>query len=202
MTLRHSTPGPDTSQKRHAGASRCRPGRILFVVAVAVAIALAVPVAARSGAAADVSRAALKAGFLYNFARFAEWPALPAGASIALCIVGDDEIATALAEMVSGQTISGHALDVSRPADGRTWRGCHLLFFADRETKQFDAGKAGIVALPILTVSDSRDFSQSGGIIEFYIDDGRMRFAINVDAAEHAGVRLSSRLLGLAKIVR
>jgi hypothetical protein len=199
MTQSRSPLGPSTGQKPHAGASRSR----LRPILVALAIAVAMPAAARNAAAAaDVSRAALKAGFLYNFARFAEWPALPAGAAIALCIVGDDEIAAALAEMVNGQNISGHALDVSRPTDGRTWRGCHLLFFADRETKQFAVGKSGIVALPILTVSDSKDFSQSGGIIEFYIDDGRMRFAINVDAAEHAGVRLSSRLLGLAKIVR
>ena len=58
------------------------------------------------------------------------------------------------------------------------------------------------MALPVLTVSDGKGFSQSGGIIELYIDDGRIRFAINVDAADHAGVHLSSRLLGLAKIVR
>ncbi len=198
MTLRRSTLGPGTCQKRYAGASRWRPTPIL----VALAIVVAVPVARRNAGAADVSRATLKAGFLYNFARFAEWPALPAGGSIALCIVGDDDIATALAEMVNGQTISGHPLDVSRPTDSRTWRGCHLLFFADRETKQFAAGKSGIITLPILTVSDGKDFSQSGGIIEFFVDDGRMRFAINVDAAERASVRLSSRLLGLAKIVR
>src|SRR4051812_30615347 len=168
---------------------------------VVFAAALAIPAAPRA-AAADASPGAVKAGFLYNFARFAEWPSLVAGASIAMCVVGDDEIANALTEMVHGQTISGHPLDVVRPLDSRAWRGCHLLFVADHAMRQFAAGKAAVDALPILTVSDGKGFSQAGGAIELYIDDGRMRFAINVEVAEHVGVHLSSRLLGLAKIVR
>jgi hypothetical protein len=59
-----------------------------------------------------------------------------------------------------------------------------------------------IRTLPILTISDARDFSHAGGIIELYVEDGHMRFAINVDAAERTGLRISSRLLGLAKVVR
>ena len=61
---------------------------------------------------------------------------------------------------------------------------------------------AAIKTLPVLTVSDGKGFSQAGGIIELYVEGGRMRFAINVDAAERSGLRLSSRLLGLAKVVR
>ncbi len=63
-------------------------------------------------------------------------------------------------------------------------------------------GLAEIKTLPVLTVSDGKGFSLAGGIIELYVEGGRMRFAINVDAAERSGLRLSSRLLGLAKIVR
>jgi hypothetical protein len=59
-----------------------------------------------------------------------------------------------------------------------------------------------IRALPVLTVSDGKDFSQAAGIIELYVEGGRMRFAINLDAADRSGLRLSSRLLGLAKIIR
>ena len=82
------------------------------------------------------------------------------------------------------------------------WRGCQLLFIADGEARRAGGGLGGVKTLPVLTVSDSKGFSQAGGVIELYIDDGRLRFAVNVDAAEHAGLRLSSRLLGLAKIVR
>jgi YfiR/HmsC-like len=172
------------------------------VVLIAFAMALTIPAAARATGAANASPNAVTAAFLYNFARFAEWPALPPGGSIVICIVGDDDIAAAVAETVHGQTIGGHGLEVSQPEDSHTWRACHLLYVADRERRQFAVSKVGIVALPVLTVSDSKGFSQAGGVIERYIDDGRLRFAVNVDAAEHAGLRLSSRLLGLAKIVR
>ena len=77
-----------------------------------------------------------------------------------------------------------------------------LLFIADGETPRFAGGLGGIKGLPVLTVSDGKGFVEAGGIIELYLEGGRMRFAINVDTAERAGLRLSSRLLRLARVVR
>ena len=145
---------------------------------------------------------ALKAAFLFNFAKFAEWPALPVGAPILACVVGDDRIAAALVETVRGQNISGHTVEVSRPQDSATWRTCQLLFISDAEARRAAGGLADITTLPVLTVGDGKGFSQAGGIIELYVEGQRMRFAINTDAAERAGLRLSSRLLGLARVVR
>jgi YfiR/HmsC-like len=144
----------------------------------------------------------VKAVFLYNFAKFAEWPALPPGFPIVACIVGDDAIAATFANTVHGQSIGGHTLEVRRPQDSATWRACHVLFVADAETRRSAGGLSGIKTLPVLTVSDGKGFAESSGIIELFVEGGRMRFAINVDAAEHAGLHLSSRLLGVAKIVR
>lgn len=169
---------------------------------VLVAALIAMPgVAAQSGAD-GVPDAAVKAAFLYNFAKFAEWPALAGGAPIAVCVVGSDGIAAAFIETVNGQSISGHRLEVSRPQDSAAWRHCQLLFIAGGETRKAAAGLDGIKMLPVLTVSDDKGFARNNGIIEFYVESGRMRFAINVDAVERSGLRLSSRLLGLAKIVR
>ena len=152
---------------------------------------------------ADVAQdVAVKAAFLFNFAKFAEWPALAASAPIVVCIIGDDRIADAFQETVRGQNISGHTLEVGRPADSGAWRTCHLLFLADAEARRSAAAMTAVGMLPVLTVSDSKGFSQAGGIIELYVEAGRMRFAINVDAAERSGLRLSSRLLGLAKVIR
>ena len=145
----------------------------------------------------------MKAAFLYNFAKFAEWPALPPGAPIVVCVVGDDGIAAALVDTVRGQNISGHALEVSAASGQRhvaalppaVHRRCR-----DPSDPPTDLG--GIKTLPVLTVSDGKGFSRAGGIIELYVEGGRMRFAINVDAAERSGLRLSSRLLGLAKVIR
>jgi hypothetical protein len=145
---------------------------------------------------------AVKAALLYNFAKFAQWPGLAPGVPIVMCVAGSDGIAAALVETVRGQNIEGHTLEVRRSPDPVAWRGCHLLFIGDPETRQFAVGLGGIKTLPVLTVSDGQGFSQASGIVELYVEGGRMRFAINVDAAERSGLHLSSRLLGLAKVIR
>jgi hypothetical protein len=170
-------------------------------------IVLTATLVAAAGAAADdgtdpATDVVVKAAFLYNFAQFAVWPALPSGAPIIGCVVGDDRIAAALVETVRGHTISDHALEVWRPGDSAAWRVCHLLFIADAETGRSVGALDEIRTLPILTVSDGHGFSEEGGIIERYLEGGRIRFAINTDSLERSGLRLSSRLLGLAKIVR
>lgn len=179
---------------------RGRSGRLVTASVVLVATLIA---ASGIAAGADMtSDVAVKAALLYNFAKFAEWPGLTSGAPIAFCVVGDEGIATALAETVRGQNINGHTLEVARPRESATWRACHLLFIGESEARQPTAGLETLRTLPVLTVSDGKDFSQAAGIIELYIEGGRLRFAINLDAADQSGLRLSSRLLGLAKIIR
>jgi hypothetical protein len=153
----------------------------------------------RAEAAADVE---VKAGLLFNFAKFGAWPAMAAGTPIVLCVVGSEEIATVLADTARGVTIGGHALEVRRPESTAAWHACHILFVADSASRLGADGIRVISELPILTVSDGKGFSRAGGVIEFYIQDERMRFIINLDALDRAGVRLSSRLLGLAKTIR
>lgn len=149
-----------------------------------------------------LSSVEVKAAFLYNFAKFAEWPSRPASESIAICIVGDEPVAVVLAETVRGKSIDGHPLDIAQPLDSAAWPGCAVLFIADAQTARSGLGLRGIKALPVLTVSDGKDFSHTGGMIEFYVDRGQMRFLVNVDTVERSGLHLSSRLLGLAKITR
>jgi hypothetical protein len=173
------------------------------VASIALATTVIAAPGTAAGSRADVaSDVDVKAALIYNFAKFAEWPALPSGAPIVACIVGDDAIAAALGNTVRGHNISGHTLEVRRSQDSATWRVCHLLFIADAETRRSVGGLSGIKTLPILTVSDGKGFSEANGIIELFVETGRMRFAINVDMAEGAGLHLSSRLLKLAKVVR
>lgn len=174
----------------------------LGTTSLALAAMLIVPRVAAGSHIAAQSDSAVKAAFLYNFAKFAEWTALPAGAPIVLCIVGDNEVAAALVQIVRGQTIGGHPISIERPEQASSWRTCQLVFLPAAELRRGAERLAGLKALPVLTVSDSKDFAQSDGIIELYVDDGRVRFAINVDALERSGLRLSSRLLGLAKVIR
>ena len=180
---------------------RLRGGLGIAIGWVAATLVAAPGIAATLGTDA-ASSVAVKAAFLYNFAKFAEWPSLPSDAPIILCIVGDDGIAAALTETVRGQNVGGHALEVWRPQGVTNWPNCHLLFVADAEIRRSSGGLGEIKTSPILTVSDGKGFSQATGIVELFVEGGRMRFAINVDAAESSGLHLSSRLLGLAKVVR
>jgi hypothetical protein len=94
-----------------------------------IALAATLVAAPRIAAHTDTATApdtAVKAAFPYDFARFAEWPALPSGASIAVCIIGSEQIATAIVETVRGQNISGYTLDVSGPQESAAWRVCHV----------------------------------------------------------------------------
>ena len=176
-------------------------GRITFATVALIATICSHGSAACSDAqtAPDVE---VKAAFLYNFAKFVEWPALLPGAPIVACVVGDDDIAAALVKIVSGQNISGHALDVTRPREIEAWTLCQLLFIADTDLRRSADGIRGVRALPVLTVSDGKGFSRAGGIIELFVDSGKMRFVINIDAAKRSGLHVSSRLLGLANVIR
>jgi hypothetical protein len=167
-----------------------------------VAALIAAPEIADAGgidAAPDVS---VKAAFLYNFVKFVEWPALSPGAPIVACFIGNNGVGVVFADIVRGKNIGGHALEATQPQTSAAWHSCNVLFIPDAETALSTAGLDAIKTMPVLTVSDGNGFAQAGGIIELYVEGGRMRFAINVDAAERSGLHISSRLLGLARVVR
>jgi len=181
---------------------RARVRRIAVADIVLAATLLAGPGIAAVNGADGTPDVVVKAALLYNFAKFTEWPGMAASDTIVFCVVADDGIAEALVETVTGKSIGGHKIQVSRPQVRAEWRTCNLLYIPDAEARRSGSGLDGLKTLPVLTVSDGKGFGEGGGIIELYIDSGRMRFAINVDAAESSGLRLSSRLLGLARITR
>src|SRR5262245_51831478 len=178
------------------------PGRTLIRPRCALALSalmLAVPALA---AAQAVSASSLKAAFMLNFAKFAEWPGLDPDAPIALCVSGDDVLAEALEVTVKGQNIEAHPIRVVRLAADASVRTCQLLFIGGRDDRRVSALLEQAAGSPVLTVSDADRFVTGGGTIQLFVEGGRMRFAVNVDAAQRSKVRLSSRLLGLAKVVR
>jgi hypothetical protein len=169
------------------------------VVLVLASLAMAGFAGAADNTTSDV---AVKAAFLFNFAKFTEWPSLAPDATLTLCVVGDVKIAGALTETVRNQRIGGHTVE-ARALDGDApMQSCHVLFLSMSEARRAAAALDALRTLPILTVSDIKDFARSRGIIEIFIENGRMRFCINTDAADRVGLHLSSRLLGLAKVIK
>ena len=170
---------------------------------IAIALLLAstcasLAIAAPTDAMSDVE---IKAAYLYNFAKFAEWPALAPESPLCLCVVGDDRIAAALSSVSRGQTIQGHPIDVRRmPVEGG--QPCHMLFVSQSTVRGASRLLDVLKGQPVLTVSDADDFASSGGMIGLFVEKGRMHFAINIDAIQRSQLHLSSRLLSLAKVVR
>jgi hypothetical protein len=147
----------------------------------------------------------LKAAFLYNFARFIEWPAKAfedPSQPFVFCVLGEDPFGRALDDLLEGRKIGGRAPTVRRISDARRARGCQILFVSSSEPKSVLALLAGIGDSGLLTVGESDAGAAEGMIIDFTLEDGKIRFIINAAVAEREKLRISSRLLSLATVVR
>jgi hypothetical protein len=142
----------------------------------------------------------VKAAFLYNFAKFVEWPAEPPNA-IEFCIVGEDPFGDTLGDTVRGKSIHGKPITIRRVKITENPQGCQIAFISarDRATRSVLDRLQGTSTL---TVGESPNFTRQGGMINFFLEGHRVRFEINADAAEQAHLKISSKLLILSRIVR
>jgi hypothetical protein len=149
----------------------------------------------------DVTEPALKAAFIYNFAKFTDWPAdaVPATKPLLLCVLGDDAVGQALEQAVKSRMIGGHSLSVSYVASVAE-RECHVLYMSGAKASQAGPLVASMRDVPVLTISDGEGFIELGGIVQFYFEHGRLRFTIRVQSAKRARLQVSSQLLALAKL--
>lgn len=153
--------------------------------------------------AQSVSAPGLTAAFLFNFVKFTTWPAglLRDGEPIVVCVSSNDRVADALLQLTQNKTVEGHPLAIRRTDLHQPLHECQVVYAASLDRNSAQELIGAVSGHPILTVSDLEDFAESGGVANFFIDGGRMRFAVNPVAAERARLRISSRLLTLAKIV-
>lgn len=149
---------------------------------------------------ARVSEYDVKATFLFNFLKFASWPAnvLPAGASLEVCVFGSSHVATTL-ESFGRQAVDGHALAVKRVADPSDLQFCHLVFVSEAESDRATTALRVTKNLAALTVGEQPDFLVRGGMINFVAENNRVRFDINQAAAERVSLKISAHLLRLAR---
>jgi hypothetical protein len=146
----------------------------------------------------------IKAAFLYNFAKFVEWPSgdfADATEPFRICVLGRDPFGQELRDITSEKTVNGHKLQIVPVADVQLARTCHILFIASSERAQLKKVLATLQGSSALTVGDSKGFVELGGMINFVLENERVRFEVNHRAAEQAGLKISSKLLTLAKSV-
>lgn len=170
------------------------------MIAAAVLSAVASP-AAESGTRGEYE---VKGAFLVNFARLTRWPEATfqeLQQPIVLGVVGEADQVDAIERSTRDSRVRDHPIEVERVSSAREAARSHVLFvtdsYADRAGEMIRATRGG----GVLTVGESEEFTRSGGIINFFTRDDRIRFAINRGAAEAAGLKLSAQLLRLGKIV-
>ncbi len=173
-----------------------------WVASAVLVVALCVPVPLR--AALDADEYAVKAAFLYQFTQFVEWPPdsfADAGSPIVLAVLGSDPFGESLRRATEGRTGQGRPIVVRYLKAGQSLRSCHILFVSASEEARIPDLLRTVGPASILTVGDSAGFAEAGGMLNFVVDAARIKFEVNIGAAERGRVRISSKLLKLASIV-
>lgn len=145
----------------------------------------------------------VKAVYLFNFGKFIEWPAsAKKDDSFAICVLGADPFGSVLDATLAGETIENQKLVARRIASARDAADCRILFVSASEAPRLKDILASLNKSAILTVSDLPDFTVDGGMIQFVLQGDKVRFEVNLTAAEKANLTLSSQLLKVAQAVR
>jgi hypothetical protein len=182
-----------------ARASRSRAGAALVVSYFAVTALLATTPAPSPQA---VSEYKVKAAFLFNFAKFVEWPERDDDRdSVTIGVVGLDPFGESLDQVVRGKTVGTKRIAIRRFAGIDELEPCDILFVSQSESSRLEAILEALDGTATLTVGEDDEFVLRGGIIRFFTQDSKIRFEINLEVAEYEGLQLSSQLLQVARTV-
>lgn len=139
----------------------------------------------------------VQAAYLYQLTKFVDWPSLPPG-ELRICVLGADAIGRLMpglaGQPVRDRTIKVEVESIADPA------ACQVLFIGSGDRRLPDLLHR-LRTAPVLTVSDAEDFTRRGGIVGFYLEGGRIKLEINPDAARAANLRISAKLLEVARTV-
>ncbi len=166
-----------------------------FLMLLAVLLALPAAAAAQTASEYDI-----KAAFLYNFTKFVDWPpaAFPDPGNLKVCVLGQDPFGGSL-RTVAGEQVGGRKLTVTAVESVSRAAGCQVLFISRSERERLGQILAGIGDSPVLTVGDTDGYASRGVAINFVLEGSKVRFEVNTDSADRAGIKISSKLLQLAK---
>jgi hypothetical protein len=145
----------------------------------------------------------LKAVFLFRFTQFVEWPTTQTASDspFSICVLGNDPFEGYLEETVRDESVQNRKVTIAHYSKLEDVGRCEILFVSESERQRFKQITAQLKGRGILTVGDSGNFAQQGGMIEFTTEEKRIRLKINVDAARAAELQISSKLLRPATIV-
>jgi hypothetical protein len=146
----------------------------------------------------------VKAACLFNFAQFVEWPAAAfpkAETPICIGVLGEDPFGPVLEQIIHDETINNRKLVIRRSTREAELTSCHLLFVSKSEQGRVDQILATLNQASILTVGEMEQFAFRGGIINFFLEGSKVRFEINPAMAKRNGLKISSQLLKLGRVI-
>ena len=146
----------------------------------------------------------VEAAYLYNFGRFVEWPAKGTNApgSFTICVLGEDPFGQALDATIAGEAIGNQRVIARRISSPQMAVDCQILFISSSEANRLNKIIEALNKSSVLTVSNIPQFSERRGMIQFVLEENRIRFEVNLTATQRAGLTLSSDLLKVATVVR
>lgn len=169
----------------------------LAVLIPALSVLVSVPTPLHGDSQPDEYR--VKAAYIYHFAELVEWPPEARNSStLDLCVVGEDPFHGDLESAVEGKPIGGQVIHVQHIKNSTLANHCQIIFFGKNENKQTTSLLAELRNAPVVTVGEADNFLQQGGVIRFCLVSNKIRFEINLRAAEAGRLKISSRLLSLA----
>jgi hypothetical protein len=180
----------------------------ILILALSVSLSCVPATSAQAPNSSDSSEYLIKAGFIFNFAKFVEWPSnafAQPDSPIVIGVLGTDPFGTIIDKIVQDKKIGTRGFVVKRlkwGTDLKELKECKILFVGASEKVHMDELVQIVRGLPILTVGETPGFAEHGGVIRFVLEDNRVRFEVNVDAARQADLTISSRLLTLARIIQ
>ena len=148
---------------------------------------------------AELTEVQIKSAYIFNFIKFAEWPAgaVRPGEKLKLCVIGNDQLYASLSEL-EGRRAGEYELHVARPGTGENWLSCQVLYIGEQEQRRLVPIIKSLGNAPVLTISDIPGFAERGGGIGLLQRNDRMLFEVNLASTRKAGLRLSSQMLNLA----
>jgi len=178
--------------------------RYAFVCANVILMLVLTPAFARAQSD-DSAEYPVKLAFLYNFTKFVEWPAeaYPSPeAPLNICLVGQDPFGYDMEHVLRSRTVGNHPVALLKFKPGQNLKGCHIVFVSADSGGRSMSIVADLRSSDTLTVGDSQDFAGNGGMISFMVEENKVRFEINLEATKKTHLRISSKLLALARIVK
>lgn len=179
--------------------------RTLRHIELSIGIALlGISLSVASASAQSVTDDRVKAAYIFNFAKFIEWPPQVFTAKespMNFCVLGRSPVVDELDSSIGGKSVNGHTIMIKHLHGPDEIKDCHLIFLAASAGKQQQKLIEAAKGSAVLLVAETPGFARSGGTINFITESGRLLFEVNINAAESAHLKISSKLLALARIV-